>query len=109
MQKRMKKSKFIELCIVASVISVTSCRDKKSTERKVFMRTDSTANYSHAGAHAGMFYAFRPFGLYNQYTGYSRAGYYSSAINEKSNVGSNSYKRSVVRGGFGRSSFHVSA
>lgn len=105
----MKKSKIIELFIVASVISVTSCQDNKSTERKVFMRTDSTANYSRAGMYAGMFYAFRPFGMFNQYTGYSRAGYYSSAINESSNVGSNAYKRSVVRGGFGRSSFHVSA
>lgn len=106
----MKKSKIIELFIVASVISVTSCQNKKSIERKVFMRTDSTANYSRAtGLHGGGFYVFRPFGMFNQYTGYNRAGYYSSALNESSNVGSNAYKRSVVRGGFGRSSFHVSA
>ncbi len=104
----MKKSKIIKLVLVASAFS--SCNNSSlRPEKRVYMRSDSTAGYSHMNRHYyGMYYAFRPYGIYN-YGGYSRAGYYSSAIPEKSNVGSNSFKTNVVRGGFGSSTFHVSS
>ena len=105
----MKKSKVIQLVLVASVIS--SCDNSNSVpEKKVYMRSDSTANYSHAQGigYYGGYYAFRPYGIYT-YNGYSRAGYYSSAIHEEANVGSNVFKGAVVRGGFGSSVFHVSS
>ncbi len=104
----MKKSKIIRLVLVASVVS--SCNSNKSGyEKKVYMRSDTTARYSpaHGFVHGG-YYAFRPYGIYS-YNGYSRAGYYSSAIHEQANIGRNAFKGSVVRGGFGSSVFHVSS
>ena len=82
------------------------------------MRSDSTAEYTpvntyHDNDH--WFYAFRPYGMFyvgGMYDGmgtYSRYGYYSGAIHESSNIGSNGTKSSVVRGGFGRGGFSVSS
>jgi hypothetical protein len=104
----MKKSKFIKLVLVATVMS--SCGNSGSNpEKKVYMRSDSTANYSNVpGGFHGGYYAFIPYGIYTN-NGYNRAGYYSSAIHENSNIGSNSFKSNVVRGGFGSSVFHVSS
>ncbi len=107
----MKKSKIVKLVLLASVMA--SCNNPTSKpEKKVYMRSDTTASYSRAtgfGGHHGMFYhAFIPYGLFMN-NGYSRAGYYSSGISEKSNVGRNPVKGNAVRGGFGRSGSHVSA
>lgn len=105
----MKKSKVIQLVLVASIISSCDHRDSVP-EKKVYMRSDTTASYSYTRGigYYGMFYAFRPYGIYRS-NGYTRAGYYSSAIHESANVGTNAFKGTVVRGGFGSSVFHVSS
>jgi hypothetical protein len=106
----MKKSKVIQLVLVASVFSSCDNNDSKP-EKKVYMRSDTTANYSRAhgiGYHGSYYFAFRPYGVFGN-QGYTRAGYYSSAIHENANVGRNGFKSSVVRGGFGSSTFHVSS
>jgi len=105
----MKKSNIIKLVLVTAAIS--SCNHHKPDhDRKVYMRSDSTANYSPTEGHShfGGFYVFRPYGMYNM-GGYYRAGYYSSGIHESSNIGHNSFKGATIRGGFGSSSFHVSS
>lgn len=104
----MRKSEFIKLVLVAAVI--TSCNNQKGKEdKRVFMRSDTTANYSHVrGGFHGGYLAFIPYGLYMN-NRYARAGYYSSAIHQSSNIGSNAFKGNVVRGGFGSSAFHVSS
>ena len=105
----MKKSKAIQLVLVASIIS--SCQNHKAVpEKRVYMRSDTTAYYSHAHGLGllGAYYAFRPYGIFRN-NGYSRAGYYSSAIPKQANIGTNGFKGTVVRGGFGSSAFHVSS
>ncbi len=105
----MKKSKAIQLVLVASIFS--SCQNNHSVpEKKVYMRSDTTARYSHAHGlgYLGAYYAFRPYGIFRN-NNYSRAGYYSSSIHEQANIGTNGFKGTVVRGGFGRSAFHVSS
>jgi hypothetical protein len=104
----MKKSAFVKLVLVATVLS--SCNpQRKGSERNVFMRSDTTANYSkvHHGFYGG-YYHFMPLGVYTN-KGYARAGYYSSAISKSSNIGSNAFKGTVVRGGFGNSGFRASS
>lgn len=102
----MKKSKYIKLVLVATALS--SCADNnKATEQKVYMRSDTTATYSQTQPYAG-FYAFRPYGFFLGGM-YNRTGYYSSAISERSNIGSNPVKSSTVRGGFGRSAYRTSS
>lgn len=104
----MKKSEFIQLVLVAATLS--SCNNlNRPPEKKAYLRSDTTAHYSpvHRGPFIG-YYAFRPIGLYTG-RGFTRAGYFSSAIHESSNIGANSFKGNVVRGGFGSSAFHVSS
>ena len=110
----MKKSKYIELVLITAVLA--SCnRPNKDWEsaNKVYMRSDSTAPYTRAH-HSGVgtallwYYAFRPYGNYRNGR-YERAGYYSGALGERSNIGSNSFKSAVSRGGFGRGGFSVSS
>jgi hypothetical protein len=104
----MKKSGFIKLVLVAAVMS--SCSNQKSRhDKNVYLRSDTTAHYSHVrGGFHGGFIPFIPLGIYSN-NRYSRAGYYSSAIHESANIGSNSFKSNVVRGGFGRSASRVSS
>jgi len=104
----MKKSEFIKLVLVAAVLS--SCNNQNSKpEKRIFMRSDTTANYSHVrGGFHGGYFPFTPYGLYMN-NRYARAGYFSPSILESSNIGSNAFKGSVVRGGFGSSAFHVSS
>jgi hypothetical protein len=110
----MKKSKYIELVLITAALA--SCnRPNKDWEggSKTYVRSDTTAPYSRTHHHglggaALWYYAFRPYG--NYYNGsYRRAGYYSGAIHEASNIGSNGYKGAVTRGGFGRGSYSVSS
>jgi hypothetical protein len=104
----MKKSEFIKLVLVATVIS--SCNNQNSRlEKNVYMRSDTTANYSHVhpGIH-GSYIPFIPYGIFSS-NRYARAGYYSSSLPVSSNIGTNSFKGNVVRGGFGSSAFHVSS
>jgi hypothetical protein len=114
----MKKTKHIELILITAALA--SCNQPKNDWEtggsKTFVRSDSTAPYTRTHRYHGSgvgsallwYYAFRPYGNYNNGS-YQRAGYYSSAIHENSNIGSNSYKGSVVRGGFGRGGYSVSS
>ena len=110
----MKKSKYINLVLITSLLA--SChKPQKEWEdgSKVYMRSDTTAPYTrthHAGIGTALlwYYAFRPYGNFGG-GGYQRAGYYSGAINRQSNIGNNSFKGAVSRGGFGRGGYSVSS
>lgn len=105
----MKKSKLVNLVLLS--VALSSCNQQKQNhDRKVYLRSDSTADYSRTEGHShfGGYYAFRPYGMYS-YGGYHRAGYYSGGIHESSNIGHSSFKSATIRGGFGSSSFHVSS
>ncbi len=116
----MKKTKYIELVLITAALASCSQPQKKEdweSGNKVHIRSDSTAPYTRVHRHNSMggvgtallwYYAFRPYGNYNN-GNYQRAGYYSSAINKSSNIGSNGFKSSVVRGGFGRGGYSVSS
>jgi hypothetical protein len=106
----MKKSGYVKLVLIATAFSACS-QPKSEREKAVYMRSDTTAHYSraHGMGFLGYYYAFRPYGIYSAGRGFSRAGYYSGAIHEGSNVGTNGVKGSVVRGGFGGSSVHSSS
>jgi len=109
----MKKTKHIQLILITAALA--SCNRPNNDwegSSKTYVRSDSTAPYSRTHGYHGAgsallwYYAFRPYG--NYYNGrYERAGYYSSAIHESSNIGSNSFKSGVVRGGFGRGAYSV--
>lgn len=111
----MKKSKAIELVLItAALASCNQPRKEKDWEggSRTYLRSDTTAPYTRAHHPAGSaflwYYAFRPYG--NYYNGsYQRAGYYSGALHESSNIGSNSFKGAVTRGGFGRGGYSVSS
>jgi hypothetical protein len=112
----MKKSTIINLVLVSSVTA--ACTQQKKTDewsaagsegkKKVYMRSDTTASYSrrYAGSH---FFIFRPYGIFSPGLGYRRMGFSSSAISQRSNVGSNTSKSNFMRGGFGGSSSRVSS
>lgn len=106
----MKKTNFIKLVLVSATL--IGCNNNKSKhEQRVYMRSDSTADYTQThgnGAHYSGFHVFRPYGIFNN-SGYRRAGYYSGSIHESSNIGHSTFKSNSVRGGFGRSGFHVSS
>lgn len=114
----MKKTSIINLVLVASITA--SCGKSENEwdggggtqNRKVYLRSDTTAAYSQRTHHHGgvSYYAFRPYRSSGSARGNAaRTGYYSNAIHTSSNVGHNSSKASISRGGFGRSSFHVSS
>lgn len=112
----MKKSKYINLVLITAVLA--SCnKPQKEWEggSKVYMRSDTTAPYTrthHSGLGIGTallwYYAFRPYGNYRN-GGYQRAGYYSGALSQRSNIGSNGFKSAISRGGFGRGGYSVSS
>jgi hypothetical protein len=120
----MKKSKLVSLVLITAALA--SCNKKESQssgasgdwgdakEKKVYMRSDSTATYTRTHHHSGfgtgllLYYAFRPYGSYNNGFGYNRAGYYSGNLHSKSNVGTSVAKSNIVRGGFGGGSSRAS-
>jgi hypothetical protein len=110
----MKKSKYIKLVLITGVLASCDQADKEwESGNKVYMRSDTTAPYSrahHGGLGAALlwYYAFRPYGNYNN-GNYQRAGYYSRGLSERSNIGSNTFKGAVSRGGFGRGGYSVSS
>jgi hypothetical protein len=110
----MKKSKMVSLVLITAALASCNKNDNSNENKKVYMRSDSTAPYSRAYIGNGMatglllYYAFRPYGSYN-FGSYNRAGYYSSGINEKSNLGNNTTKKGIVKGGFGHSGYSVSS
>ena len=110
----MKKSKHIELVLITAALASCNRPEKEwgTSDKKVYMRSDTTAGYSRAhtgyyGGHGGLwYYAFRPYGNYNG-AGYRRYGYYSDALSHSSNAGTNAFKGSVLRGGFGHGGFYA--
>ncbi|PKF75288.1 hypothetical protein [Chryseobacterium sp. PMSZPI] len=109
----MKKSSSIKLLFVTGVLAACSQEKPKSewsNEKKVYMRSDTTASYTRShGFMPGYFWyhAFRPYGYYSN--GVYQKGYYSGAISSKSNIGRSTYKGNVVRGGLGKSGFRASS
>ncbi len=93
----MKKSKAISLILVTGLLSC----NRNHQQNRLYMRTDTTGNYTAGRAGYHGYYAFRPYGTY--YGGsYVRQGY--------SNAGVHTSEGSVTRGGFGGSEgFHVSS
>ena len=112
----MKKTKCIELVLITAALA--SCNEPKKDwddNSKVHLRSDTsapytTAHYNHVGIGTALlwYYAFRPYGNYNNGF-YQRAGYYSGGISSASNIGSNGFKGAVSRGGFGRGGYSVSS
>ena len=89
---------------------LAGCAEKEQQKdwdegNKTYIRSDSTAPYyrPHGGFMPGLwFFAFRPFGSFGS-NGFQRSGYYSGAIPHTANIGSNSAKGNIARGGFGKS------
>ena len=122
----MKKSKFVSLVLISAALASCNKTEKENygasgdwgdkNEKKVYMRSDTSATYTrthHHGSGIGMallwFYAFRPYGSYNNGMGYQRAGFYSGNLHSTSNVGRNVTKSGIVRGGFGARSFKAAS
>ena len=108
----MKKSKIVSLVLITAALA--SCHKHKviNTDPKprVFMRSDSTANYHRSNPFL-WYYGFRPYGMFysNTYGGsYVRSGYYCNTIGESANIGHNLGKASVVRGGLGNGGHGIS-
>jgi hypothetical protein len=109
----MKKTKQIQLVLITAALA--SChRPQKDWQNgnNTYIRGDSTAPYSRVYRRPvglGIWYfAFRPYGNYSNGL-YRRAGYYSDALPVTSNIGSNSFKSGVIRGGFGEGAYSVSS
>ncbi len=109
----MKKTRHIELILISALLAQCNRPNNEwQNGNRTYIRSDSTASYTRVyhpqGSPFLWYYAFRPYG--NYYNGYyRRAGYYSDAIHPSSNIGNNSFKSSVIRGGFGRGAFSVSS
>ncbi|AEW85427.1 hypothetical protein B0A78_13035 [Flavobacterium columnare NBRC 100251 = ATCC 23463] len=112
----MKKTSIINLVLVATITAACGKEEEweggGGSDRKVYLRSDTTAAYTKSKHYNYVsYYAFRPYssssGGLNTYS--KRTGYYSEGIHSSSNVGHNSSKGSISRGGFGHSGFHVSS
>ena len=91
----MKKSKAIQLAIVAGLLS--ACHHNKEPESRLHIRGDSTSEYTHTPYYHGMgYYHFIPYGYYSPYRGYQRGGYESQHFSSKATSSSH-----ISRGGFG--------
>lgn len=117
----MKKSKYIHLALVAASISSCSTKEQNPNARQVFMRADSTALYSEVtteveeieessrtGRLIPAYFAFKSYG-YMSGGKYVRSGFYSNGVSENANLGKNSTKSAIIRGGFGGRTFGASS
>jgi hypothetical protein len=106
----MKKSQFIKLVLVAAALnSCNSNNQWEEPQKKIYMRSDSTAKYSHVqGGFHGGYLPFIAYGIWRN-NQYARAGYFSSALPQSANIGTNPFKSNIVRGGFGSSVYKVSS
>jgi hypothetical protein len=112
----MKKSKIVTLVLLSAALN--ACKNKEDDwqsangnhgGKKVYMRSDTSAPYTHTRTvhhyHSSpifWYYAFRPYSTYSPSThSYRRSGFYSSSISPQSNVGTNGFKNTISRGGFG--------
>jgi hypothetical protein len=116
----MKKSKIINLVLISAALA--SCNKKEdsgasgdwddNSGKKVYMRSDTTAQYTRTHHHSGIgtallwYYAFRPYSGGGM--GY-RTGYYSGGLSHQSNVGRNPAKSGISRGGFGGRGFKATS
>lgn len=117
----MKKSKLVSLVLITAALASCNKTDTQKggasgdwgdkTEKKVYMRSDSTARYSrtHHSGGGGWYYAFRPYGSMGYGSSYNRTGFYSRGLSQSSNIGSNGMKSTISRGGFGGRSFSRSS
>ena len=107
----MKKSQAISLVLITAALASCHTKTIQPKQPQVYMRSDTTAAYTHTRYHDGntwlWYYAFRPYGYYNGGV-YTRYGYYSRGISESANIGHSSAKSGVVRGGFGEGSHGMS-
>lgn len=103
----MKKSKAITLVLITAALASCNKPQPKQEGKRVHMRSDTTASYTRTH-HSNWFYAFRPYGLYENGS-YNRSGFYSSGLSERSNIGTSSHKSNVIRGGFGSKAVSVSS
>ncbi len=108
----MKKSRAISLVLITAALASCNKHDPENEwtagDRHVYMRSDTTAEFSPT-YHTHMWYrAFRPIGD-NYYGMYTHYGYYSDAIAEHSNYGVNYGKSNVIRGGYGSGHLTVSS
>jgi hypothetical protein len=117
----MKKSKIVNLVLITAALASADKIDAqngasgdwdKQPEKKVYMRSDTTAQYSRTHHRSGVgtailwYYAFRPYGSsYGYNGGYNRTGFYSRGLSSRSNIGSNTTKSVISRGGFGGRAF----
>jgi hypothetical protein len=118
----MKKSKFVNLVLITAALASADKIEAQSggasgdwdkqPEKKVYMRSDTTARYTrthHSGIGSAIlwYYAFRPYGSSYGYNngGYNRTGFYSRGLSSHSNIGSNTTKSTISRGGFGGRAF----
>ena len=124
----MKKSKLVNLVLITAALATCNKVDAQNgasaswdekgektekTEKKVYMRSDTSAKYTrthHSGFGNALlwYYAFRPYGM-GSGLGYQRAGFYSNSISRSSNVGANPTKSGIVRGGFGGRGFKAAS
>lgn len=119
----MKKSKLVSLVLITAALASCNKVDSQKgasgdwdekTDKKVYMRSDTTARYSRTHHHGVgnallWYYAFRPYGSTGYNNGYNRTGFYSRGLSKSSNVGSNSFKSTISRGGFGGRAFSRSS
>ncbi|MES2279203.1 MAG: hypothetical protein V4592_24440 [Bacteroidota bacterium] len=100
----MKKSKAITLVLVTALLG---CNRNKPEQNHLYMRTDTTGNYTPANSGYHGYYIFRPYGMYYPYSYGGSAGYVHQGY---SNAGVHASSSSVSRGGFGRTGgFHASS
>ena len=99
----MKKSKMVNLVLVASVLASCSSKDDYvAGNSRMYVRSDSTSQYSQTPYHGGGgYYHFIPFGFYQPWGGYRHGGYQSSAFASKAG------NHAISRGGFGGSGIRV--
>ncbi|MBL7814879.1 MAG: hypothetical protein JNL70_07710 [Saprospiraceae bacterium] len=122
----MKKSKIVSLVLISAALASCNKEQKgasgdwdEKTDKKVYMRSDTTARYSRTHHHGVgnallWYYAFRPYGTSGAYSsgysgGYTRTGFYSRGLSRSSNIGSNATKSTISRGGFGGRAFSRSS
>lgn len=101
----MKKSKVVNLVLVAGLVASCSSKDdyeaSNGSNSRLYVRSDTTSQYSHTSHHYGGYYHFIPFGYYQPWGGYRHGGYESSAFSSKA------ANHPISRGGFGHSGFKV--
>jgi len=101
----MKKSKVVKLVLIASVAASCSSHDDyvdANNKSRLYIRSDSTSQYSHTPYYGGYgYYHFMPFGYYHPWYGYRHGGYDSPGFSSKAG------NHAISRGGFGGSGMRV--